>query len=222
MISAILHPLAKRYRETAIEKHILAALPTVLFIVTHLVMSQSDSCVKGLIRYCLPDLGLPAAERSFYSFPANKLVKEEWQQLNDYRNALEVVKGPRGLDIQGFTYVKHTSSLSTDKLLTGRNAEDVYLKEVTDLICEVTGANRAVVDGVAFGQKKPTQETTDHYHVSKRGSDMVVALSKIARDKVRGKNRCTCRDWTSIRLTNEQHRIGTWPHRVNRHALHTW
>ena len=50
MISAILHPLTKRYRETAIEKHILAALPTVLFIVTHLVMSQSDSCVKGLIR----------------------------------------------------------------------------------------------------------------------------------------------------------------------------
>ena len=112
--------------------------------------------------------------------------------------------------------------MSTDELLTGRNAEDVYLKEVTDLICEVTGANRAAVDGVAFRQKEPTQETTDLYHVSKRGSDMDVALSKIARDKVRDENRCTCSDWTSIGLTNEQYRVGTRPHRVNRHALHTW
>lgn len=149
-------------------------------------MNGQESSTKGLIRYSLPDLTVPASERSFYSFPASKLVKEEWQLLRDYRTATDIVKGSEGLDVQGFTYLEHASSLTAEELLTGTNVQEVYLKEVTDLICRLTGAKKAVVDGAAFRQKAPAEQNDDLYHVPKRGSEFDVAVGKLPRDVVRG------------------------------------
>lgn len=167
--------------------------PRLLFasiIHTETIMGSitTDDDVYGSFRYSLPSEKTPAYDRSLYSFPASEVVKDHQHKLHDIRTSTCIEKGGAGLDVQGFTHVKHESKLSGDEWFSGKNVEDVYAPEVIKLICEVTGANRAVVDGFAVRSRAATETENDPYDVKLRGNPMDLQVSKIPRNIIRGKN----------------------------------
>lgn len=126
----------------------------------------------GVFRFLEPDLSVPAEERAIFAGPASKVAKEETIELHDFRTATDVAKGARGLDVQAFTYLNHTSSLTGDEILEETNAEDIYAPEVIDFILGVTGGSRAVVHNIAFRRKLATKQV-DLYHVNRAGGEWV-------------------------------------------------
>ena len=141
----------------------------------------------GVFRFLDPDLSVPAQERAIFAGPASKDVREERIELHDFRASADVAKDGRGLDVQGFTYVDHTSSLTADEMLSGSNAEDIYALEVIDLALRVTGGRRAVVHNIAFRRKLATNQV-DLFHVQRRGNEMDVAVKKQPCDRILGKH----------------------------------
>ncbi|KAF7188080.1 Gibberellin cluster GA4 desaturase [Pseudocercospora fuligena] len=142
---------------------------------------------KGFIRFTVPDNSIPPEERGLFGIPGNKLVKEEEIDVIDYRNATDenVVKEPQGLDVQGFTYVEHFSSLiEGDKWfeLEGEEFEKVYFEEVKELICKVTGASRAVVNNSGF-RRKPVALQNDPNWVHMKGTELDKMLCALPRDR---------------------------------------
>ena len=99
--------------------------------------------VQGTVRFIDPDLSVPAHERAIFAGPAAKYATHEKIELNDFHKSDDVAKGAKGLDVQAFTFVKHNFSLDRDQMLEGTNAEDVYAKEVLDMMVDLTGASRA-------------------------------------------------------------------------------
>lgn len=91
-----------------------------------------------------------------FAAPETKSSVEEKLVLHDFRTATDVVHGVEGLDVQGFTFVNHASSLSTERLLNGTNIEDVevtYAQESLDLMLKLTGAKRGIVHNVVFRRR---------------------------------------------------------------------
>lgn len=110
----------------------------------------------GLFTFVEPDLSIPAKDRPMFAAPETKTSVEEKLVLHDFRTATDVVRGAEGLDAQGFTFINHTSALSTERLLNGTNIEDVeetYAQEALNLLIELTGAKRGVVHNVVFRRR---------------------------------------------------------------------
>lgn len=61
----------------------------------------------------------------------------------DFDTSDETVKGPAGLDVQGFTFIKHKSKVSaaTESDLPDEVLENVYYPELEALMREITGAS---------------------------------------------------------------------------------
>lgn len=158
-----------------------------------------DSKVYGTFRFFDPDPSVPAEERAIYAGPAPKEAKEETIQLHDFRTASDVAKGFEGLDVQGFTYVKHTSSLRGEEIAQGTNAEDMYAAEIVDLVLSLTGAGHAVVHDITL-RTNPSMMQTDLFKVHLRGNEVDQAIMKLPRDKILGllflvASVVMCADW---------------------------
>lgn len=140
----------------------------------------------GAIRFIEPDLSVPAEERAIYAGPAAKLAKDESVELHDFRTSTDVAKGLAGLDVQGFTYMNHEFSLGRDEILGGTNAEDIYAKEVIDMMLKFTGASRAVIHNMTFRRKLAVAQE-DLYHIRRRGDRSDTEIAKLPKDRVQGK-----------------------------------
>lgn len=149
-------------------------------------MHKNDSPIHGIFRYSLPDDSIPAQDRCLYSFPSSKTVKDHSHALHDLRTSTDIRKDGAGLDIQGFVSVHHESALSTRDWFDERNVVDVYAPEMIKLICEVTGAKRAVIDGFALRIRACDEQEEDPYDVKLRGCALDTAVSKLPRNVIRG------------------------------------
>ena len=125
-------------------------------------MAQTNATQHAILRFGIPDLTVQATDRAPLTIPPYSKEVEERLILHDIRTDPDIIQGPEGLDVQGFTYIKHRSKLQdSDQWFAGQNVEDVYFPEICDLVCEVTGAKRAIVNYSAFrrrlaeGQAKP-------------------------------------------------------------------
>lgn len=110
----------------------------------------------GVFTFVEPDLSISAHDRPMFAAPETKNSVEEKLVLHDFRTATDVVRGAEGLDVQGFTFINHTSGLSTERLLNGTNIEDVegtYAQEALNLMLELTGAKRGIVHNVVFRRR---------------------------------------------------------------------
>ena len=150
--------------------------------------AAESSKYYGAIRFINPDLSVPAHERAIYAGPAAKLAKDESVELHDFRTSEDVTKGFAGLDVQGFTYVNHEFSLGRDEILQGTNAEDIYAKEVIDMMLKFTGASRAVIHNMTF-RRRPAVDQEDLYHIRRRGDRSDNEIEKLPKDKLQG-NTC--------------------------------
>lgn len=146
--------------------------------------TNGSTATHGVIRYSEPDDSIPASERSFYSFPASRLVEDHTHKLHDLRQP--PIKPGTGLDVQGFTWVQHKSALAGEEWFQGRNIEDVYAPETIKLICEVTGAKRAVVGGFGIRTRSATLQEEKPYDVNLKGDGLDLAVSQLPRDVLRG------------------------------------
>ncbi|MCJ1386326.1 hypothetical protein MMC17_009452 [Xylographa soralifera] len=147
-------------------------------------MSSVHDGVYGIIQYGSPDNSVSAQERALYTLPSSKSITDINQRLYDMRTSNDIVKGPEGLDVQGFTYIEHKSALSGEDWFVGNNVIDIYMPEVIDLICKATGAKRAVVDSIAF-RRRVASEEEERNVPHRRGDKHDQAMSKLTRDTVR-------------------------------------
>lgn len=148
-------------------------------------MASIGDQVCGIFRYVEADLSMPASERGIYAPPAPKCIREETLQLLNFRTSKDVVKGGEGLDVQGFTYVNHSSALSRDDFFQGTNAEDVYAPECIDLVLKLTGAKRGIVHNIAFRRKLATNQA-DLSFVSLKGGPVDQIIEKLPKDRLLG------------------------------------
>ncbi|KAK3620614.1 hypothetical protein LTR22_025515 [Elasticomyces elasticus] len=138
---------------------------------------------KALFRFSIPDHSVSAYDRSLFAPPANKEVREEKLSLHDFRTSEDITHGGTGIDTQGFTYIKRRSALSdSGRWFQEDDLERIYFPEVEKLLCELTGAKRAVVNNVAFRRKVASKEDVDHSFVMKRGCDFDLAIAKSPKD----------------------------------------
>ncbi|KAF2769756.1 hypothetical protein EJ03DRAFT_351027 [Teratosphaeria nubilosa] len=148
-------------------------------------MSSETELTKGYVRFSVPDLSISGKELAIYSPPISKSVKQESVPLHDFRTATDVAKGAEGLDVQGFTWIKHQSSLkSPDEFITGRNIEDIYVQECIDLIKDLTGAKKGVVHNVALRRQPRTRFDPNSVDSPRRGDASDQAIMKLPRDRV--------------------------------------
>lgn len=135
----------------------------------------------GLFTFVEPDLSIPAKDRPMFAAPETKTSVEEKLVLHDFRTATDVARGAEGLDVQGFTFVNHTSSLSPERLLNGTNIEDVegtYAQEALDFMLNLTGAKRGIVHNVVFRRRLSPGEPDLSSLFPKGASDEVKTPSK--------------------------------------------
>lgn len=110
--------------------------------------------MAATIRFNVPDVSIPAEERAFYTLAATKQVVDLEIPLHDARTDENIVRGPASLDIQSFAYVNHHSALDdSGRWYIGQDIEEVYMPEVCDLICKVTGAKKAIIIDCAFRRR---------------------------------------------------------------------
>ena len=149
-------------------------------------MAAAAVAHQGSLRFGVPDLSVSVEERGLYAFPANKDVKEFGFELHDARTAPEILPGSAGLDAQGFAYVKHKSALQdSNAWLTGDNVEKVYIPEILDLVCKVTGAKQAVVLDASF-RLKPADDQIQLDWYRPRDDPIDVAVAKLPKNVTAG------------------------------------
>ncbi|KAK5173939.1 uncharacterized protein LTR77_002620 [Saxophila tyrrhenica] len=134
--------------------------------------------VRATVRYNVPDLSVPPEDRGLFSGPAHKYGEDVEVDLYDPATVPEIVQGPEGLDIQGFTYVKHRSALNTDEWLMGSNVEDIYVPEIQDLVRQVTGARNVIVNHLGI-RKRLTANNNDPTFYRKKGDKHDDAVKKL-------------------------------------------
>lgn len=148
--------------------------------------SKQDTRARGILHFREPDPSITKDDRALFSNAAAKRAVNESIPLNDIRTDARITLGPAGLDKQGFAYLKHQSALASEEWFTGRNVEDVYIPEVCDLVCEMTGAKRAIVNNVAF-RRRLADNQADPMFYHKRDGPLDKEVGKMARDKMLGK-----------------------------------
>lgn len=137
---------------------------------------------KATLRFGHPDLSVPDEERSMLNLPAPKDIVNVQVELLDARKSPDIVQGAEGLDVQGFTYIKHHSSICDGmRVISDRNAEEIYLPEVEELICKTTGASNAVIinSGIRSGL---ADNQNDHSFVNLKGSKFDQMITEMPRD----------------------------------------
>lgn len=138
--------------------------------------------VRGTVRYNLPDLSVKPEDRGLFSGPAHKYGEDVEVDLHDPATAPNIVQGPEGLDVQGFTYVKHRSALDTDDWLEGSNVEEKYVPEVEELVRKVTGAKTVVVNHLGI-RKRLANNNADPTFYRKAGDKHDEAVKKLTGQK---------------------------------------
>lgn len=143
--------------------------------------------VRGTIRYNLPDLTVRPEDRGLFSGPAHSSGEDVEVDLYDPTSSSEIIQGPEGLDIQGFTYVQHKSVLDAEEWLTGNNVEEKYVPEVEELVRQVTGAKKVVVNHLGI-RKRLSEKNNDPTFYRKKGDQHDEAVKQLAgQDKPWGK-----------------------------------
>lgn len=140
----------------------------------------------GVVRYNIPDFSVPAEERCTFAFAAPKDVADLSVPLRDARTDPDIVKGPAGIDVQGFTLIKHRSALhNSDRWFTGQDFEEVYMPEVCDLVCKVTGAKKAIINNCAFRRRLADEQADPKFYL-KRGHMFDQELAKFPKNVALG------------------------------------
>lgn len=138
---------------------------------------------KGILRFSIPDESVPAEERSFFATPQNKEFVPKEVELHDFRTSTDVTKGPAGLDVQGFTWLKHHSKIvGSDDFFDGNNIEDIYFQEVSDMMKEVTGAKKVLVWSGVTRRKLPVHQDSKPKVQHRKGGEMDQIFDKMRRD----------------------------------------
>jgi len=135
--------------------------------------------VPAKVRYNVPDDSVPPENRGLFSGPAHKSAIDVDVELHNPETSPNIVQGPEGLDIQGFTYVKHKSSLTLEQWLTGSNVEETYIPEVEQLVREVTKAKTVIVNHLGI-RKRLAANNTDPTFYRKAGDQHDQAVKKYA------------------------------------------
>ncbi|KXT11118.1 hypothetical protein AC579_641 [Pseudocercospora musae] len=141
----------------------------------------------GVVRFTVPDTSVSSQDRAIFTLPGNKSIHDTSVKLHDFsapqtRALNDVLSGPDGLDNQGFTYIKHKSSLDYDHFLTGSNVEDVYVPELESLVKEVTGCRKVVVYCVAFRRRLATEQGIQK--VEMKGGEIDRFVGCLPRDRI--------------------------------------
>lgn len=146
---------------------------------SELQIAHMPGLVRGTVRYNLPDLSVRPEDRGLFSGPAHKSGEDIDVDLYDPVTSEEIIQGPEGLDVQGFTYVKHKSALDEDAWLTGDNVEQVYVPEVEELVRQVTGAKKVVVNHLGI-RKRLAEKNSDPTFYRKAGDQHDTAVKQLA------------------------------------------
>lgn len=134
--------------------------------------------VRGTVRYNLPDLSVRPEDRGLFSGPAHKFGEDVDVDLFNPELSDEIIQGPEGLDVQGFTYVKHKSVLGTDDWLKGNNVEEKYVPEVEELVKQVTGAKKVIVNHLGI-RKRLSASNNDPTFYRKAGDQHDETVKKL-------------------------------------------
>lgn len=140
--------------------------------------NNMPSIVRGTVRYNVPDLSVKPEDRGLFSGAAHKFGEDVDVDLYDPVSTPDIVSGPEGLDVQGFTYVKHQSALSEDDWLVGDNVEQMYVPEVEELVRQVTGAKKVVVNHLGI-RKRLSANNNNHTFYRKKGDQHDEAVKKL-------------------------------------------
>lgn len=96
------------------------------------------------IYFGVPDLSYTPEQRAILTSPPEEHFPAE-VLLHDFSTSSELTKGVDGLDVQGFTYLRHHSKI----LELGNSWDDAqlhqYYHELEELMCEWLGARKAFV-----------------------------------------------------------------------------
>ncbi|CAK1363211.1 hypothetical protein CB0940_04683 [Cercospora beticola] len=137
----------------------------------------------GIFRFVDPDLSVSAYDRAIFANPRPKRLEQLKLPLHNFWTSDEVAKGNAGLDTQGFTYIKHASSLTADEVFEGRNVEDVLVPETIDMMLKLTGAKHGVAHNVGFRRKSAAkQENLDF--IPMRGNELDQILAKMPKNQL--------------------------------------
>ena len=148
----------------------------------------TPGAVRGTVRYNIPDTNVRPEDRGLFSGPAHSYGEDVEVDLYDPATAPEIVQGPEGLDVQGFTYVKHQSALSEDEWLMGTNVEEKYVPEVQELVRQVTGAKNVMVNHLGI-RKRVANNNADPTFYRKAGDKHDETVKKLTeQDKPWGKS----------------------------------
>ena len=141
------------------------------------IISKSEP-VRGTVRYNLPDLSVKPEDRGLFSGPAHKYGEDVEVDLHNPATSPEIIQGPEGLDIQGFTYVKHKSALDEGDWLEGNNVEETYVPEVEELVKQVTGAKKVVINHLGI-RKRLAANNSDPTFYRKKGDKHDEAVKQL-------------------------------------------
>ncbi|KAK4505488.1 hypothetical protein PRZ48_003451 [Zasmidium cellare] len=147
-------------------------------------MGSIESPVYGIFKYGYPT-SQPPSERSLYTFPEFHSIVEEKQILHDFRDSPDIVKGPAGLDVQGFTYVDHQSALDGEDWFDHEKLEKVYIPEIVELVKRNTGANKVAIDGLTLRKTVAKEQDGKKDFVMKKGDEHEKRVKQTPRDSLR-------------------------------------
>lgn len=120
------------------------------------------------MRFKIPDSSITSQDRGLYALAAPKEVHDLKIPLHDARTDTNIVKDPVGLDTQGFAYVDHHSALDdSDRWFIGQDFEEIYMPEVRDLVCKVTGAKKAIIINCAFRRRLADEQADQKFYYKK-------------------------------------------------------
>lgn len=139
------------------------------------------------LTFGIPDNSIPPEERGFFSFTSRTDFETRHVRLHNYRTSQEIVRGPEGLDSQGFVSVKNKFSLDSDELMKGQNVENVYLPEVAEFVRKFTGARKAAATGAVIrGQILDAEhDLNERLQIGQEGDKK---FNEASRDKPLGKS----------------------------------
>jgi hypothetical protein len=174
--------------------------------------------VRGTVRYNVPDDSVRPEDRGLFSGPAHKYAEDVDVDLYDPATTPDIVQGPEGLDVQGFTYVKHRSALTLDQWMTGHLVEEIYIPEVEQLVREVTKAKKVIVNHLGI-RKRLAANNVDPTFYRKAGDQHDQAVKEYANgDSAWGKAKTHL---YAAKLTDSLQYLGDRMQVLSRRALRT-
>ncbi|RMZ66297.1 GA4 desaturase [Pyrenophora seminiperda CCB06] len=92
----------------------------------------------------VPDLSCTLEQRAILTVPPEEHFPAE-VLLHDFSTSTELIKGVDGLDVQGFTYLKHHSKILELGSSWDSAQLDQYYHELEAMMCERLGARKAFI-----------------------------------------------------------------------------